>query len=58
VGDFNNSLAVNASDISGAKAQSGQATTAANFKVDVNASGTISSSDLASVKTRSGMTLP
>ena len=58
VGDANNTQSVNSSDISGVKARSGQATTAANFKFDVNISGAINSSDISAVKARSGLTLP
>ena len=58
VGDVNNTRSVNSSDISGVKARSGQATTAANFLFDVNASGAINSSDISAVKARSGLVLP
>ena len=58
VGDANNTQSVNSSDISGVKARSGQTTTAANFKFDVNISGAINSSDISAVKARSGLTLP
>ena len=58
VGDANNTQSVNSSDISSVKARSGQTTTAANFKFDVNISGAINSSDISAVKARSGLTLP
>ena len=58
VGDVNNTRSVNSSDISGAKARSGQTTTAANFKFDVNATGAINSLDISAVKARSGLVLP
>ena len=58
VGDTNNKRSVNFSDISGVKARSGQATTAANFKFDVNATGAINASDIAAIKARAGLTLP
>ena len=58
VGDVNNSLSVNSSDISGVKARSGLTTTVANFKFDLNASGAINSSDISAVKARSGLVMP
>ena len=58
VGDTNNSRSVNASDISGVKARSGQTTTRSNFRFDVNASGSINSSDISTAKARSGLALP
>jgi hypothetical protein len=58
VGDFNNSYAVNASDISATKTRVGQTTNAVNFRFDVNASGTVDQADIASVKSRSGLVLP
>lgn len=58
VGDVDNTRSVNASDISGVKARSGQTTTAVNFRYDVNASGSINSSDISTVKSRSGFILP
>ena len=58
VGDVNNSRSVNSSDISGVKARSGQAATAANFRFDLNASGAINSSDISAEKARSGLVLP
>lgn len=58
VGDVNSTRGVNSSDISGVKARSGQATTAANFNYDVNATGAINSSDISAVKARSGLVLP
>lgn len=57
-GVADNTRAVNASDVSGVKAHSGQPTSALNFKFDVNVPGTISSSDVSAVKARSGVTLP
>ena len=57
-GDVNNSRSVNASDISGVKARSGQTTDATNFRFDVNATGSINSSDISAVKARSGLVLP
>ena len=58
VGDVNNSRSVNASDISGVKARSGQVTTSLNFKFDVNASRAVNSADISAVKARSGLLLP
>lgn len=58
VGDVNNTRSVNASDISGVKARSGQTTTVTNFKFDLNASGAINSADISAVKARSGLVLP
>src|SRR5206468_9016690 len=50
VGDANGNAAVNASDVSLTKSQVGQPVTASNFREDVNVSGTISSTDVAQVK--------
>jgi alpha-tubulin suppressor-like RCC1 family protein len=58
VGDINNSRSVNATDIAGIKARSGQTTSASNFKFDLNASGGINATDIAAVKARSGLVLP
>jgi autotransporter-associated beta strand protein len=45
---------VDASDISAVKAQIGQPVTAANFRADVNANGSINASDTSAVKLKSG----
>jgi len=58
IGDVNNSRSVNATDIAGIKARSGQITDTTNFRFDLNASGGINASDIAAVKARSGMVLP
>ncbi|MEP6810364.1 MAG: PKD domain-containing protein, partial [Chthoniobacterales bacterium] len=58
VGDTTNSGVVNASDVSQAKAQSGQNTTGANFRLDVNANGVINASDVSAIKAQSGTQLP
>jgi len=58
VGDVNNSRSVNATDISGVKARSGQATVIGNFRFDLNASGGVNATDIAAVKARSGLVLP
>jgi hypothetical protein len=57
VGDVNSTRAVNASDIAGAKAQSGVSVSALNFRSDVNASGAIGSTDISAVKARAGLVL-
>ncbi|HSS95664.1 MAG TPA: GDSL-type esterase/lipase family protein [Terriglobales bacterium] len=57
-GDTNGSGAVNSSDISQTKAQSGSPLTAANFRVDATQDGAISSSDIAYVKSQSGKAIP
>jgi len=58
IGDINNSRSVNATDIAGIKARSGQTTDASNFRFDLNASGGINATDIAAVKARSGLVLP
>ena len=58
VGDTNGNGSVTASDIGQTKAQSGQPTTAANFRTDVNANGSITASDIGLVKSMSGTALP
>jgi uncharacterized delta-60 repeat protein len=58
LGDTNGNGSVNAGDIAQTKAQSGQTTTAANFRTDANVSGTISAADIALVKSKSGTSLP
>jgi len=58
VGDVNNSRSVNASDIAGVKARSGQTANAANFRFDLNSSGGINATDISAVKARSGLVLP
>jgi hypothetical protein len=57
-GDVDNTFLVDASDIRSVKARAGQTTTAANFKFDLNASGTINAGDIATVKARFGQALP
>ncbi|MEO8102270.1 MAG: SBBP repeat-containing protein [Betaproteobacteria bacterium] len=57
VGNVNNTRSVNAADISGVKAQVGQTVNSANFRLDIDASGSITSLDLSAVKTRSGSVL-
>lgn len=58
IGDTTASRAVNASDVSQTKAESGQPVTIGNFRIDVNANGAINSSDISLVKTNSGTALP
>ena len=58
IGDTSANGAVNSSDISQSKSQSGQAVTAANFRQDVTVSGSINSSDISLVKSKSGTALP
>jgi hypothetical protein len=58
VGDVNGSRSVNASDISGVKARSGQTADSGNFRFDLNASGSINATDISAVKARSGLVLP
>jgi hypothetical protein len=54
LGDTNGNGLVNATDIAQTKGQVGQAVTSGNFREDVNADGTVSSSDVAIVKAHSG----
>jgi hypothetical protein len=58
LGDVNGSRSVNATDISGIKARSGQTVNASNFQFDVNASGGINATDISAAKARSGLVLP
>jgi hypothetical protein len=58
VGDSSGNGSVNASDVSQTKLRSGQATSATNFRSDVNASGGINATDVSTVKIRSGSSLP
>ena len=58
LGDTTASGAVNSSDISQTKSQSGQPVTAANFRQDVTTNGSINSSDISLVKSKSGTGLP
>ena len=58
VGDFNDSRAVNASDISAQRTRLAQAVNANNFRFDLNADGAIDSSDTSLVKGRSGLVMP
>ncbi len=58
LGDTNASKAVNSTDISQTKTQSGTAASNANFRNDVTVNGLINSSDVATVKSKSGTALP
>ena len=58
IGDVTGSHAVNASDINGVKARSGQMTTAGNFVYDLNTTGSVNATDIQMVKARSGAVLP
>ena len=58
IGDVNNTRAVNATDVSQTKLQSGQAASATNFRSDVVVSGAISATDVSRVKLGSGTALP
>ena len=58
LGDTTANRAVNSSDISQTKNQSGAAVDTSNFRADVTASGGINSSDVSSVKAKSGTALP
>jgi hypothetical protein len=49
---------VTSSDVGAAKSQSGLATSADNFRADVNTNGVINSSDIGFIKSRSGSVLP
>ncbi len=58
IGDTTANKTVNAADISQTKGQSGLPVTAANFREDVNVSGSVSAGDTALVKANAGHTLP
>ncbi len=58
VGDGNGSGRITAADILVTKLRQGQSTNSTNFRFDFTRSGTINSSDLAIVKSRSGAVLP
>ena len=58
IGDSNNNSAVNSSDISQTKGQTGQTVTSTNFREDVTADGSINSSDISLIKSKVGTGLP
>lgn len=57
-GDVSSSRLVSAADIAGVKAQVNKPLNVANCRFDLNVSGAIENSDLAVVRTRSGVVLP
>ena len=58
LGDTNGNKLVNASDVAQTKMQSGLPLSGTNFRADVSVNGTINSSDLTLVKSRSGAGVP
>ena len=56
-GDTSGNGAVNATDISQTKANTGQAITVSNFRTDIDASGSINATDIGLVKSMSGTAL-
>ena len=58
IGDTNGNRSVNASDIAQTKGQIGMTVTSANFREDLNVSGTITSADTAQVKASVGHSVP
>ncbi len=58
VGDSTGNKAVNGSDISQIKGESGLPVTGSNFREDVTANGSISAADVSLVKSNSGNSLP
>jgi hypothetical protein len=58
IGDVDGNAAVNATDISQTKANSGKSVDTATFRSDANANGSINSSDVALVKSKSGTGTP
>jgi hypothetical protein len=58
IGDASGNGTVNSTDVSQTKLRSGQATSADNFRSDVNASGAINATDVSTVKIGSGSSLP
>ena len=58
VGDVSNTRVVSAADISSVKAHLGQTVSAANFRFDLDISGSIGAADLSAAKARSAMVLP
>jgi hypothetical protein len=57
-GDTNGNRTVNSSDVSQTKGQLGQAVTGSNFRTDVNAGGSITSTDVSLIKQNLATALP
>jgi hypothetical protein len=57
-GDTNGNGAVNSTDVSQTKLQSGQAITNTNFRNDINLNGSINATDVSLVKAKTGTALP
>jgi hypothetical protein len=58
IGDTNGNKSVNSTDVTQTKQRSGLPVTAANFRSDVNISGSISASDIGQVKANAGHAVP
>jgi hypothetical protein len=58
LGDTTGNKAVNSSDISQTKGQSGVAISASNFRTDTTVSGATNASDVSQVKANSGHAVP
>ncbi len=58
IGDVNGSKAVSAADVSQTKASASATLNASNFRADLVVTGTINSSDIGLVKSRSGASVP
>ena len=58
VGDMNNSLGVNASDISAVKSRVGQMLSTTNARFDADVNGVIDAKDVTAVKARAGRVIP
>ena len=58
IGDMNANKAVNSTDVSQTKSQSGTAASNTNFRTDVTVNGLVNSSDVSTVKLKSGTGIP
>ena len=58
LGETNGNVTVNCSDVGQSKSFSGQSVGVANFRADVNLSGSINASDIGFVKSKAGTLLP